>query len=61
MTKKEYFNNMEIKRDTKHFCMFCDNDADFVIKDGCKDFSMCNECAELFKNNIEKGMRIKGK
>ncbi len=59
MTKEDLFKKITVDSG-KHYCMFCDQDADFVITNDNvnpqKEYPMCNECAALFKQKINYGV-----
>ncbi len=61
MTRDNLFKEMTVT-EGNHWCMFCDNEAEFVItnkKHAPKlEFPMCKKCAELFKRKINIGLEM---
>ena len=59
MDREEMFKKVVVSRGN-HYCMFCDQDADFVISNDNvspkREYPMCNECAALFKQRINYGV-----
>ena len=59
MSNEEIFKKIIVIKGN-HYCMFCDQNADFVISDDniCpkKEYPMCNKCAALFKQKIDYGV-----
>lgn len=59
MIKKVIFKKITVSKGN-HYCMFCDQDADFVISNENihpkREFPMCSECAVLFKERIDLGV-----
>ena len=59
MTRENYFKNITVEKGD-HYCMFCDNNADFVITNNNvtpkMKYSMCGECSRWFKVKINEGI-----
>ena len=64
MVRENLFNQMEVVKGY-HYCMFCDNEADFVITNSMvspkAEYSMCKKCAELFKMKINDGFNLESR
>lgn len=59
MTKENLLKKMKVVKGN-HYCMFCDNNADFVIINNVvspkTEYPMCKKCAELFRGKINFGL-----
>lgn len=61
MTREDLFKKVTVEKGN-HWCMFCDNKADFVITNNrtapMNEFPMCKKCAEFFKQKINIGLKM---
>lgn len=59
MTRDEYFQNFTVNKGNHH-CMFCNNNADFVITNNNVsskiEYPMCGDCSRWFKAKINDGI-----